>query len=68
LISLTTSVGNAIQRTKRELQRTRLWHAFYAFALPMYTLTGALLFQVSLKEKALFDPLDRLWTGHMTTT
>lgn len=45
LISLTASVGNAIQRTKRELQRTRLWHAFYAFALPLYTLAGALLFQ-----------------------
>jgi hypothetical protein len=46
LISLTASVGNAIQRTKRELQRTRLWHAFYAFALPLYTLAGALIFQV----------------------
>lgn len=44
LISL-SSVGNALQRTKRELKRTRLWHAFYAFALPMYTLAGALLFQ-----------------------
>ncbi|KAL3103110.1 hypothetical protein niasHS_002296 [Heterodera schachtii] len=45
LIALTASVGNALQRTKRELQRTRLWHAFYAFALPIYTVAGALLFQ-----------------------
>uniref|UniRef100_A0A183BKK4 Ion_trans_2 domain-containing protein n=1 Tax=Globodera pallida TaxID=36090 RepID=A0A183BKK4_GLOPA len=45
LIALTASVGNALQRTKRELQRTRLWHAFYAFALPIYTVVGALLFQ-----------------------
>lgn len=49
LISLTTSVGNALQRTKRELKRTRLWHAFYAFALPVYTVIGALIFQVGLR-------------------
>ena len=41
------NVGRTLQRTHSHLRRTRLLHAFYLFALPVYTLIGALLFQVS---------------------
>lgn len=40
------NVGRTLQRTHSQLRRTRLLHAFYLFALPIYTLMGALLFQV----------------------
>lgn len=40
------NVGRTLQRTHSHLKRTRLLHAFYLFALPIYTLIGAFLFQV----------------------
>jgi hypothetical protein len=42
------NVGRTLQRTHSHLKRTRLLHAFYLFALPIYTLIGAILFQVKL--------------------
>lgn len=42
------NVGRALERTHSHLKRTRLTHVFYLLALPVYTLLGALIFQVSL--------------------
>ncbi|VDK51266.1 unnamed protein product [Anisakis simplex] len=39
------NVGRTIQRTHNHLKRSRLLHAFYFFALPIYTVLGALVFQ-----------------------
>ncbi|CAJ0955291.1 unnamed protein product, partial [Mesorhabditis belari] len=39
------NVGKTIQRTSSQLRRTRLFHLFYAFALPFYTILGAVVFQ-----------------------
>ncbi|KAI1694216.1 ion channel domain-containing protein [Ditylenchus destructor] len=42
---LLQNVGKTLQRTHSHLKRTRLLHCFYLFALPVYTLFGALIFQ-----------------------
>ena len=44
------NVGRTIQRTHNQLKRTRLWHAFYLLALPVYTIVGAILFQVDINK------------------
>lgn len=43
---LLKDVGRVIQRTRTSLKQSRLIHVFYALALPLYTLLGALVFQV----------------------
>ena len=48
LLSLQT-VGRTLQQTHSHLKRTRLLHGFYFLMLPIYTMLGALLFQVSVE-------------------
>ncbi|KAI6188112.1 hypothetical protein M3Y98_00318900 [Aphelenchoides besseyi] len=40
------NVGRKIQETRASLKRTRLLHAFYLVSLPVYTIIGALIFQL----------------------
>lgn len=49
LLSLQT-VGRTLQQTHLNLKRTRLIHMFYFLALPVYTLLGAVIFQVAFKK------------------
>ncbi|KJH41242.1 Ion channel [Dictyocaulus viviparus] len=39
------SVSRTIQRTGSQLRRTRLFHLFYIFVLPIYTVIGAWIFK-----------------------
>uniref|UniRef100_A0A914YFC3 Potassium channel domain-containing protein n=1 Tax=Panagrolaimus superbus TaxID=310955 RepID=A0A914YFC3_9BILA len=55
------NVGRTLQRTHSHLKRTRLLHAFYLFALPIYTLIGAVLFQALDGE---YDDLLKLEFDH----
>lgn len=47
LLSL-QNVGRTLQQTHNHLKRTRLLHLFYFLALPVYTVLGALIFQVPI--------------------
>jgi hypothetical protein len=51
---LLQNVGRALERTHSHLKRTRLTHVFYLLALPVYTLLGALIFQVIVSNPRIF--------------
>lgn len=55
-ILLFQNVGRTLQRTHSNLKKTRLLHAFYLLALPVYTVIGAFIFQVK-KLKIFMDLL-----------